>query len=130
MAAETAVSVKIDTEAGAAYLCLGRGQVERTVEFDEDIYVDLDRFGVVVGIELLDLDTSLPLDGLGARFHINASALDVLVQAIQWGAPRRQVAEWSGYSVEVLLKVYAKCLHGHEEVARRRVQEALGHGST
>jgi hypothetical protein len=37
-------------------------------------------------IELLDLDTSLPLHELGARFHINASALDVLMKAILWGA--------------------------------------------
>jgi integrase len=43
------------------------------------------------------------------------------------GVPATQVAEWAGHSVEVLLKVYAKCLDGHEEVARRRVQEALGH---
>ena len=28
-----------------------------------------------------------------------------------------------------LLKVYAKCLDGQDEIARRRVQEALGHHS-
>ncbi|MGH3764906.1 MAG: DUF2283 domain-containing protein [Pseudonocardiaceae bacterium] len=95
MPAETVVSVKIDTGAGAAYLRLARSQVTRTVEFTEDIYVDLDQFGVVVGIELLDLDTSLPLDELGARFHINTSALDVLMQAIRWSAPRRTVASGS-----------------------------------
>lgn len=43
------------------------------------------------------------------------------------GVPVTQVAEWAGHSVEVLLKVYAKCLDGQDEVARRRVQEALGH---
>lgn len=43
------------------------------------------------------------------------------------GVPATQVAEWAGHSVEVLLKVYAKCLDGHDGVARRRVQEALGH---
>jgi integrase len=43
------------------------------------------------------------------------------------GVPATQVAEWAGHSVEVLLKVYAKCLDGHDEVARRRVQEALGY---
>jgi integrase len=42
------------------------------------------------------------------------------------GVPATQVAEWAGHSVEVLLKVYAKCLDGHDEIARRRVQEALG----
>ena len=45
------------------------------------------------------------------------------------GVPATQVAEWAGHSVEVLLKVYAKCLDGHDGIARRRVQEALGHRS-
>lgn len=43
------------------------------------------------------------------------------------GVPATQVAEWAGHSVEVLLKVYAKCLDGQEAVARRRVEQALGH---
>ncbi|MGH3865545.1 MAG: hypothetical protein ACRDQ4_05270 [Pseudonocardiaceae bacterium] len=33
----------------------------------------------------------------------------------------------AGHSVEVLLKVYAKCLDGQDGIARQRVQEALGH---
>jgi integrase len=45
------------------------------------------------------------------------------------GVPATQVAEWAGHSVEVLLKVYAKCLDGQDEIARRRVQEALGYHS-
>jgi len=45
------------------------------------------------------------------------------------GVPATQVAEWAGHSVEVLLKVYAKCLDGQDGVARRRVQEALGHST-
>jgi integrase len=43
------------------------------------------------------------------------------------GVPATQVAEWAGHSVEVLLKLYAKCLDGQDEVARRRVLDALGH---
>lgn len=43
------------------------------------------------------------------------------------GVPPTQVAEWAGHSVEVLLKIYAKCIEGQDEIARRRVQEALGH---
>ncbi|MBV9728414.1 MAG: integrase [Pseudonocardiales bacterium] len=46
------------------------------------------------------------------------------------GVPATQVAEWAGHSVEVLLKVYAKCLDGQGGIARRRVQEALGHRSS
>jgi integrase len=43
------------------------------------------------------------------------------------GVPAPQVAEWAGHSVEVLLKVYAKCLDGQDAVARQRVMRALGH---
>lgn len=42
------------------------------------------------------------------------------------GIPAPQVAEWAGHSVEVLLKVYAKCLDGQDVAARRRMLEALG----
>ena len=45
------------------------------------------------------------------------------------GVPATQVAEWAGHSVEVLFKVYAKCLDGQDGIARRQVQEALGHSS-
>jgi hypothetical protein len=33
--------------------------------------------------------------------------------------------EWAGHAVEVLRKVYAKCLDGQEAMARRRVLDAL-----
>ena len=39
-----------------------------------------------------------------------------------------EVAQWAGHSVEVLLKIYAKCLDGGTELLRQRVQRALGHG--
>lgn len=46
------------------------------------------------------------------------------------GVAPAQVAEWAGHSVDVLLKVYAKCLDGQDTVARQRVENALrGTGS-
>jgi integrase len=36
-----------------------------------------------------------------------------------------QVAEWAGHSVDVLLRVYAKCVVGQDELAKRRIVEAL-----
>lgn len=36
-----------------------------------------------------------------------------------------QAAEWAGHCVNVLLRVYAKCVVGQDEAARRRVQAAL-----
>jgi site-specific recombinase XerD len=44
------------------------------------------------------------------------------------GVPPTTVAEWAGHSVEVLLKIYAKCLDGTDAAIQRRVQDALGHG--
>lgn len=43
------------------------------------------------------------------------------------GVPAPQVAEWAGHSVHVLMRVYAKCIYGQEEAARRRIEAALNH---
>ena len=41
------------------------------------------------------------------------------------GVAPTQVAEWAGHSAEVLLRVYAKCLAGQHETAKRRISAAL-----
>jgi len=41
------------------------------------------------------------------------------------GVPPAQVAEWAGHSVAVLLKVYAKCVDGRDQIAKRRIEDAL-----
>ena len=40
------------------------------------------------------------------------------------GVPAPQVAEWAGHSVDVLLRVYVKCISGQQEEAKRRIEEA------
>ena len=40
------------------------------------------------------------------------------------GVPAPQVAEWAGHSVDVLLRVYAKCISGQRDEAKRRIEEA------
>ena len=42
------------------------------------------------------------------------------------GVPSTQVAEWAGRSLAMLLQIYAKCLVGQEEAARRRIDAVLG----
>lgn len=42
------------------------------------------------------------------------------------GVSPAQVAERAGHSVDVLLRVYAKCVEGDYEIALRRIEEALG----
>jgi integrase len=41
------------------------------------------------------------------------------------GVAPAQVAEWAGHSVAVLLRVYAKCIDGQDQIAKRRVEGAL-----
>ncbi len=40
------------------------------------------------------------------------------------GVPPAQVADWAGHTVDVLLRVYAKCISGQQEEAKRRILQA------
>lgn len=41
------------------------------------------------------------------------------------GVPATQVAEWAGHSVEILLKMYAKCIDGDAAGYRAKIDNAL-----
>jgi len=41
------------------------------------------------------------------------------------GVDPTQVAEWAGNSVDVLLRVYANCIHGRDQLNRQRIEDAL-----
>ncbi len=45
------------------------------------------------------------------------------------GVAPTQVAEWAGHGADVLLRIYAECLAGQDELAKRRISEALREGS-
>ena len=59
----------------------------------------------------------------GRPFDLRHAAVWLWLNA---GVPAPQVAEWAGHSVAVLLKIYAKCIDGEDEIARRRIEAALG----
>ncbi|MFG2075066.1 hypothetical protein [Nonomuraea maritima] len=40
------------------------------------------------------------------------------------GVPAPQVADWARHSVNVLLRVYAKCVHGQQSEAMQRIWDA------
>jgi integrase len=42
------------------------------------------------------------------------------------GVSPTEIAKRAGHSVEVLLRVYAKCVDGQEEITNRRIEEILG----
>ncbi|MFI7574305.1 tyrosine-type recombinase/integrase [Micromonospora sp. NPDC049497] len=56
-------------------------------------------------------------------YHLRHAAVSLWLNA---GVPATQVAEWAGHSVHVLLKVYASCIDGQDETARKRIDSALG----
>jgi hypothetical protein len=41
------------------------------------------------------------------------------------GAYPTQVAEWAGHGTDALLRIYAKFVVGQDELAKRRISEAL-----
>ena len=54
-------------------------------------------------------------------YDLRHAALSTWLNA---GVPATQVAEWAGHSVDVLLRVYAKCISGQQGQAKRRIEEA------
>ena len=54
-------------------------------------------------------------------YHLRHAAVSTWLNA---GVPAPQVAEWAGHSVDVLLRVYAKCVYGQQHEAKRRIEEA------
>lgn len=42
------------------------------------------------------------------------------------GVPATEVAERAGHSVEVLLKIYAKCIDGQREVINSKIESLYG----
>lgn len=65
----------IDMEARAAYLELSDSSVHETRQVASAVYVDLDEFGMVRGVEVLDLDADIPRQDLEKRFHVRAEDL-------------------------------------------------------
>jgi integrase len=60
---------------------------------------------------------------LGRRpYDLRHAAVSTWLKA---GVPPTEVAARAGHSVAVLLRVYAKCLDGQEDVANRLIQAAL-----
>lgn len=60
----------------------------------------------------------------GRPYDLRHAAVSTWLSA---GVDPATVAEWAGHSLSVLMEIYAACIYGQEVLARRRVQEALGH---
>jgi len=58
----------------------------------------------------------------GRPYDLRHAAVSTWLNA---GVPATEVAERAGHTVDVLLKIYAKCIDGQTEIANRRIEEAL-----
>ena len=58
-------------------------------------------------------------------YHLRHAAVSTWLNA---GLDAPQVAEWAGHSLNVLLKVYAKCIVGRGDIHRSRIEDILGPG--
>lgn len=68
----------IDSDVNAAYLHLHDGKVEQTCEVAPGVNVDLDEMNVVVGIEVLTLDTHIPYTELVQKYHVRSDEVRIL----------------------------------------------------
>jgi integrase len=58
----------------------------------------------------------------GRPYDLRHAAVSLWLNA---GVPATEVADRAGHSVEVLLRVYAKCIDGQEDAVNRRIETAL-----
>jgi uncharacterized protein YuzE len=65
--------LKIDRQALAAYIALRNAKVYKTVEFGEEVFLDLDSNGNPVGIEIADITRPQKLSlfhKMARKYHI------------------------------------------------------------
>lgn len=72
------VRLNVDLVAEAAYVRLSDNKVSRTRDVTDAVLVDLDEFGVVVGVEVLALEAEIPFGRLVDEFHVHSAAVAAL----------------------------------------------------
>lgn len=80
----------------------------------------LEVFHVARRQALGEIDAATPL--MGRPYDLRHAAVSTWLNA---GVPAAQVAEWAGHSVDVLLRVYVKCIAGQQGEAKRRIEDAM-----
>ncbi|MFC6018435.1 tyrosine-type recombinase/integrase [Plantactinospora solaniradicis] len=72
------------------------------------------------GLALTPHQVASPL--AGRPYDLRHAAVSLWLNA---GVPATEVADRAGHSVDVLLKVYAKCIDGQEATVNQRIEDAL-----
>ncbi|MFA5744998.1 MAG: DUF2283 domain-containing protein [Candidatus Paceibacterota bacterium] len=71
------MKITYDKIADAAYMTLRKGKVAKTVEMSNDVIVDLDKKGNLLGIEMLSASNQFPKKGL-AKSVISGIPIEII----------------------------------------------------
>lgn len=72
------IIIEVDTALDAAYIRLSDKTITRTVAHNDDINIDLDEFGVAVGVEVLSERAPLPFTELVDKYHVRNNVVELL----------------------------------------------------
>ncbi len=72
--------IEVDFNADVAYLWVSDKPVVRTEQIAPGVLVDLDEFGMVVGVEVIELGVDLPVDRLTRDFHVPQGSVEALLR--------------------------------------------------
>lgn len=75
---KTPFELSIDNDADAAYIKMTNREITESRELGDGVIVDLDAMGIVVGIEILGIDTRIPFQRLTDEFHVHTVDVDYL----------------------------------------------------
>ncbi|GAB3279057.1 hypothetical protein GCM10027589_05440 [Actinocorallia lasiicapitis] len=78
-----------DFDANALYVALSDAVVARTVEIDEETFVDLDEAGRPVGIEVIDYGRPWPLAKILAQYELGSGEVEQLRVLFRTSTPSR-----------------------------------------
>jgi integrase len=84
------------------------------------VYDTTHTWGIARTLALAPEQVASPL--AGRPYDLRHAAVSLWLNG---GVAATEVANRAGHSVEVLLRVYAKCIDGGDEAANRRIDEAL-----
>lgn len=76
-------SIPTDAAVGVAYIQLSKKEIVRSIETTNGVVLDLDKFDVIVGIEVLNLFRTFSVNDIQDAAHLNSSDEEPLRMALQ-----------------------------------------------
>lgn len=72
------IKIAYDATVDATYITLSDKKIVRTVQFNDDIMIDVDQYDMAVGVEILDQYAPLPFTELCDKYHVHSDVIALL----------------------------------------------------